>query len=192
MTHIMLDLETLSTAYNARILAIGAVKFDTKQARIYSRFYQVVHTPKLDNLAVLTFTDFTDHEGFHISKATMEWWAQQGDAARDVFNDPNSATMEATLEAFTKWATDDTEISEIRMWGNGASFDNTILSTAYDLCHQERPWKFYNDRCYRTVKNLYPEEKLVRTGTHHNALNDAESQADHLLAISAREGVKYG
>ena len=83
------------------------------------------------------------------------------------------------------WALQDADKKAVRLWGNGASFDNAILSTAYELCELEtvQPWRFYNDRCYRTVKSLYPEVAMVRTGTYHNALDDAESQALHLLAM---------
>ena len=69
------------------------------------------------------------------------------------------------------------------MWGNGAAFDNAILSTAYALCEIEPPWIYWNDRCYRTVKSLNRSIPFIRLGTHHNALSDAESQATHLMQI---------
>jgi inhibitor of KinA sporulation pathway (predicted exonuclease) len=33
------------------------------------------------------------------------------------------------------------------------------------------------------MKNMYPAIKLARTGTHHNAVDDAASQAYHLMNI---------
>jgi inhibitor of KinA sporulation pathway (predicted exonuclease) len=33
------------------------------------------------------------------------------------------------------------------------------------------------------VKNLHPEITMNRTGTHHNALDDARNQAQHLIDI---------
>jgi hypothetical protein len=36
---------------------------------------------------------------------------------------------------------------------------------------------------------MYPSVKLVRTGTHHNAVDDAESQAVHLIDICKTYGV---
>jgi inhibitor of KinA sporulation pathway (predicted exonuclease) len=48
----------------------------------------------------------------------------------------------------------------------------------------QAPWKFYNDRCYRTLKAMYPHIKMPkRTGTHHNALDDAISQVNHLILL---------
>lgn len=55
----------------------------------------------------------------------------------------------------------------------------------------EQPWAFWNDRCYRTLK-ARSELKIARTGTHHNALDDAKSQALHLITIwrAEREAVE--
>jgi inhibitor of KinA sporulation pathway (predicted exonuclease) len=69
------------------------------------------------------------------------------------------------------------------VWGNGADFDNPILAAAYRATGISQGWKPYNGRCYRTIKNLAPQVRLVRTGTHHNALDDARAQAQHLLDI---------
>jgi hypothetical protein len=170
MTHIMVDLETLSTHCNAAILAIGAVKFDAKR-KVYDRFYQVVDTPP-------------DQEGFDISSDTLHWWTKQSEEARAVFTDPSRVPITTALKQFFKWAMSDTEdVKDIRVWGNGAAFDNVILSTAYQLCDLKQPWMFWNDRCYRTMKNMNRTVGLTRIGTHHNAVDDAESQAVHLLAM---------
>jgi hypothetical protein len=167
MTHIMVDLETLSTRYNAAILAIGAVKFSPER-RCYDNFYQAVKTPP-------------EVEGFHISSDTLHWWTQQSEKAREVFTDPDAVDITLALKGFSVWALQDTDPKDIKLWGNGASFDNAILSTAYELCDVVQPWKFYNDRCYRTVKNLNRHVELTRVGIHHNALADAKTQAEHLL-----------
>lgn len=69
------------------------------------------------------------------------------------------------------------------LWGNGSDFDNVILASAYRSCNLEVPWKFWNNRCYRTVKALRPDIKIHRSGTYHNALDDAVSQAEHLMRM---------
>ena len=182
MTHIMVDLETLSTEPNAAIIAIGAVKFSAEEG-IYAKYYQAVASPPLDELVPMV----GDGDGFHISADTLEWWKQQSDEAKTVFRDPNAQTIKSALANFKAWALHETELDEIRVWGNGASFDNVILSTAYKMVGVDQPWKFYNDRCYRTIKNVAVNKReIVRKGTHHNALDDAESQAEHLLAMNVR------
>jgi exodeoxyribonuclease VIII len=52
----------------------------------------------------------------------------------------------------------------------------------------DAPWPFWKDKCYRTVKGIWKDIKLDRVGTHHNALHDAESQAEHLIAINRAAG----
>jgi inhibitor of KinA sporulation pathway (predicted exonuclease) len=65
-----------------------------------------------------------------------------------------------------------------------------ILNAAYHVSGSAAAWwKFYNNRCYRTLKNL-PAAKGTTidrgTGTHHNALDDAVSQAKHAVQILKR------
>lgn len=45
------------------------------------------------------------------------------------------------------------------------------------------PWAWRNDRCYRTIKALNRGVPMERLGAHHNALDDAISQALHLIAM---------
>lgn len=172
--HVMLDLETLSTLPNAMLLSIGAVKFAPEyfgyDDPVYDKFYQVVRSDK-------------ELTGFDINDDTLKWWTQQSEEARAVFADPNAVDLDTALHNFFAWVTRNADRDDVRMWGNGSSFDNVILSTAYRLRGFEQPWRFWNDRCYRTVKNMYPKVDMVRVGTHHNALADAESQARHLLQM---------
>ena len=74
--------------------------------------------------------------------------------------------------------------ADAEIWGNGASFDPVLWGSAYDAMHHPRPWRFWNERCFRTVKALYPHVPVPpRSGTHHNALADALHQALHLMAM---------
>jgi hypothetical protein len=73
--------------------------------------------------------------------------------------------------------------SVLTIWGNGSTFDNVILRSAFAAAGLEYPVRFWADQCYRTKKNEFPTVPLVREGTHHKALDDAISQAKHLQAI---------
>jgi hypothetical protein len=44
----------------------------------------------------------------------------------------------------------------VRIWGNGANFDNPLLACAFEAAGVRPCYKFFNERCYRTVKNQYP------------------------------------
>ncbi len=162
MNRIMLDLETMGTNSNAAIIAIGAVRFDKK---VTDKFYEVV-----------TLQSCVD-AGLEMDASTVMWWMDQSKEARDQFK-RDGIKLKFALFQFAAWAGEGAEV-----WGNGASFDNAILANAYSKCGLEQPWAFYNDRCYRTVKSMNKDIKLKRVGTYHNAVDDAESQALHLIEI---------
>jgi len=168
MNDIMLDLETMGTSFNAPIVAIGAVRFDPKSEEIGETFYQLIDLKSCVDKGLLLDVD------------TVLWWMRQGDNARGQICNPSleRVPLEIALVNFGIWLKPDDKV-----WGNGVDFDNVILSTAYRRCNLEQPWKFWNNRCYRTIKNMQPDIELVREGTHHNCLDDAISQAKHLQVI---------
>lgn len=169
---VMLDLETMGTRPTAAIVAIGAVAFDVPTATVHSKFY----TPVSLESAVAA--------GCDMDASTVLWWMKQSDAARAAFSGGGMQLVGA-LHAFSDWLSGLAPPDDVQVWGNGAGFDNVLLASAYRIAGVPRPWKHWNDRCYRTVKAMYPAVELVRVGTHHNALDDAESQAKHLMAMLA-------
>lgn len=173
MKRIMVDLETMSTRSNAAIIAIGAVKF-SKNKGIYDSFYRNVDLQSCIDL------------GLAVDGDTVMWWLRQNDKARGQFELHESTLLSEALVAFAYWCNG----GDKEIWGNGAAFDNVILANAYSALNKPLPWKFWEDRCYRTVKNLFPNIKQKRTGTHHNAVDDAETQAIHLLKIENNMGVR--
>ena len=161
--HCMVDLETLGTRPGDCILSLGAVLFNSSGTT--SEMYMTINQ------------DSSRGIGMRAQKSTIEWWQKQSEEARaDAFK--GEFSIETALTMFSMWLPKDTCV-----WGNGANFDNVLLGSAYRLAKKEQPWEFWNDRCYRTVKALFPQVKMARTGTHHNALDDAKSQALHLVAI---------
>lgn len=168
MPHIMIDLETMGTRPDAPIIAIGAVAFD--KDGVHDTFYLNVDLQS----AVTT--------GAKIDPSTVMWWLQQSKEARAAF-DTKGVELVTALDKLDAWF--DMQVDGCDgVWGNGASFDNTILSESYKRLGFNPPWPFWKDRCYRTVKSMYPEVEMARGGTHHNALDDARSQALHLIEIN--------
>ena len=175
MNDVMLDLETMGNGPDAAIVAIGAVEFDLAAQRIGERFYVAV------DLASAVAS------GGAMDASTVLWWMKQSDAARAAF-DVNGEPIAAALGQFAVWMEGRGKRDDLRVWGNGAGFDNVVLSSAFRRIGMKQPWPFRNDRCYRTVKAKHPEVKMQRVGTHHNAVDDAESQARHLMAMMAPKG----
>lgn len=161
----MIDLETLGTRPGSVIVAIGAVRFGG--GKILDRFYAVIDPQDAQAC------------GLTIDAGTVLWWLGQSDEARKEIAF-GGKPLAAVLTSFAAWLGDD---RETEVWGNGASFDCALLAEAYVRCGLPRPWRYPNERCYRTVKELHPEVELKRQGTHHNAADDAESQALHLMAM---------
>ena len=163
----MLDLETMGNGANSAIIAVGAVAFDN--TGIHGKFYQQVNLQSCLKA------------GMEMDTSTVLWWLKQSDAARKAFDENEKALpISKVLQMFGSFCTD---FNVQKMWGNGAAFDNVILSNAYRKCEIIQPWKFWNDACYRTIKNMFPVEEFKRIGVHHNAANDAETQAMHLIEI---------
>lgn len=163
-TQVMLDLETLGQTPGSVIVAIGAVKFGGGE--ILGDFYLRVDAQSCVDA------------GLWLDVSTVLWWFKQGDAARLELTRPGTP-LHSALERFTEWVGE----GDAEVWGNGASFDNALLTAAYDAARMRRPWTNFNDRCYRTVKAMFPDIPLARAGTHHNALDDARSQAVHLMEL---------
>lgn len=166
---VMLDLETMGNKPGAAIVAIGAVKFN--QDGILDRFYCTV-----DLQSCL-------HAGLVIDASTVMWWMRQNDEARNALQYPGYMLPDA-LTALKRWLHGIDNRNDYCVWGNGADFDNAIIACAYAAVGAPLPWDFWRNRCYRTMKSM-SSMQIERRGTHYNALDDAESQALHLLRILA-------
>lgn len=167
MKQVMLDLETMGTEPYSAIIAIGAVVFDIDSREIKQEFYTAVQLESCMKV------------GLSVQAGTIEWWMKQSDSARAAVTGPARILTSALYEF--SWQLD----SDTILWGNGSDFDNVLLRCAYQKCGMEVPWSPFNNRCYRTIKNLpqHRNNKIVRVGTHHNALDDAKSQALHLISL---------
>jgi DNA polymerase III epsilon subunit-like protein len=168
MKDIMVDLETMGNNPNAAIVAIGAVYFDLETGTLGEEFYCTVNL------------ESSVANGGIIDASTVMWWMKQSDEARKPLVE-NAIDIKEALELFREFVTKTPEDKNV--WGNGAAFDNVILGSAYTRLGLKKPWSFLNDRCYRTIKSMNKEIKLERSGTHHNALDDAKTQAMHLMKI---------
>lgn len=164
----MLDLETLGTRPGSIVLTIGAVKFS--KMGVGEKFYRAIC--EADSAA----------NGLSSDPSTLEWWLKQSEEAREAAF-AGTDSLQEVLAAFTEFCGTEEVIA---MWGNGSDFDNVLLGEAYRAAGMKPPWRFTCSRCYRTVKNLFPNVKVPRVGTAHNALDDAIYQANHLIAISKR------
>lgn len=170
MPHIMLDLETMGTRPDAAIVAVGAVHFDPKEKTILDKFYKPV-----DLASSMRYGGTVDAD-------TVKWWLQQSeDARKEIYR--RAYELPDVLTQFSLWVRFIGISDTIKMWGNGAAFDNVVLRSAYGMVEFPPPWLFRGDRCFRTVKATYSLLEKDSTGIHHNALDDAVWQAEYLMEL---------
>lgn len=163
MNHMMIDIETCGKRANAPILSIGAVMFDPMTGGLGQTFYAAVDPADAFRNGV------PDGD-------TFAWWMQQGDKARAAAVGGKKMLAAALGELIDfgkgRW-------SNVTVWGNGPSFDMTILEHGFSRVGREIPWMFWNVRDCRTVADLAGKRppKIGGNGVYHNALDDAKHQA---------------
>jgi len=171
--HIAIDLETLSTSPAAVILSIGAVAVceTTGQTLQFYRECSVASQPARKQDA-----------------STLKWWSTQSEAARKTYDFAHSDQAQSLLETLnhlTLWIGQLGETHEVFVWGNGSDFDIGILNHACKEISDFVPWNFRNVRDMRTLYDITKRFGMVievpRVGTHHNALDDAQFQANIVI-----------
>jgi hypothetical protein len=173
VTDLVIDLETMGTRLDAPIIAIGAVGVNRETCEVTDHTYYKQINLRSNVLA-----------GAKIDPDTVLWWLKQNDAARAAFADNHEAiSLSGALIEFGDWLR---QFGDIEVWGNGATFDNVLTAEAFKRFGMAVPWSYRNDRCYRTLRAMFPQvEAPLGTGTAHNALDDAVYQAKHLALIFA-------
>lgn len=176
-TDVMFDIETLSANPDAPILSIAAVPFNVDSGIVLPKeqcFHQ--HVKLEDELRL----------GTKPSASTLMWWLEQSVVARlGLVIGQNSAahTEDVALWLHNFLRANVSDLGKMRVWGNGANFDITLLEAFFRRAEEELPWKFYNVRCYRTLKNLKPEACLWKPKVKHDALEDAYAQALNCISV---------
>lgn len=174
--NIMMDIETTGVRPGCRVLSIGLVAFDEKGT--------------IDSL--LVHPKLSDQVGVDDGK-TMGWWDTQSAEAKSVFAD-NHILGESVEYVYKRIKTFIDDLVDARkslsqgldevdmcIWGNGATFDNSIVQHMFYAKGLPIPWNTFGDRCYRTAINMLDRPSLQRQGVHHNALDDAMYQANCLI-----------
>jgi 3'-5' exoribonuclease-like protein len=168
MNDLMIDLETLGTGSNSVVLSIGACFFDVDTGEIGETFY--------------TTLDIEDQirAGRKIDASTLQWWVKQSADAQKVFFD-EIRDADLALENFCTWVEMHAE-DRLHPWGNGSMFDIGILESLLADFAKDVPWKFSNVMDLRTFRRFVAKgSNVIRIGTHHNALDDAISQATFVI-----------
>jgi hypothetical protein len=171
----MLDLETLGTSAGARILTIGACRFNPYTAEIGKLFHVAVDDP----------------HGI-VDTSTFAWWLKQSaDAQRSMHEQleqhkRSDCSPLAAIRLFDCFCEGDAETPRAEyLWSNGPAFDEAILREFYRRYWMADSWPIRpsKGRCFRTLCELAgPELVRVESETAHDALSDAIAQARTVAA----------
>jgi len=179
MNNIMLDLETMGKGSNAAIVSIGAVFFNPLTGELGEQFYERIW---LESAAKYGELD----------ASTVAWWLGQSDEARAEINHNDSVGLSEALRRFSIFFIGEAlcSFADIRVWGNGCTFDNVIIANAYKQLKLQKPWSYAGDMDVRTIVelgrkllNFDPKKDMRIEGDKHNALADAIHQAKYVSAI---------
>jgi len=162
------DLETLDTKPTSYIISIGVCIFDFTSGEIIKRFSYLI--------------DHEEQPGRTISGSTVQWWLRQilkGNTEDLVLKGRINLT-----NALTHLRQDLVNYPKATVWGNGSTFDISILESAYNY---NTPWKYYNVRDMRTIVGIakdmgFNKRDVFNAGTAHNAEDDAVHQANIIMA----------
>ena len=160
LNHVMIDLETMGRTPGSAIVSVGAVIFDPRIGKKGAEFYA-----ELD----------WEHQDRLIDPETQRWWSRQSEEAKKALS--GLEELKECLGSLAKFLPRDAKV-----WGNGPTFDISMLEDGYRQYGIEVPWKFWNIRDCRTVLDMYEStrggtSKSMRGKVQHNALDDAIAQA---------------
>lgn len=182
-TDVSLDLETLGTGYGAAILSIGAASFNRHTGKIGPTY-----SAKIDLEESLRYG--------RVDASTLRWWlAQSKEAKQAAFSAGDGAMrMQQALQGFNAFV--NTLPANVCVWGNGATFDITLLDGAFDalaLPGCVPIWR-KNHWCIRDLRTLVDavdlrKDSIPFTGTPHVAVDDAIHQAKIAIACFAKLNV---
>lgn len=179
---IMVDVETLGTGDNAPIIQIGAVRFDW-----------AVSAEAPEGWTSSPYGEFRQNvlwnsEGFgKIDADTLQWWLKQdGTTRRGVFDQEHALSLNVALWSFFKWVRDGGDAWTV--WANSPDFDLRLLRQACERTEVPYEFTYRQPRDMRTLVKVLgvDEDRPLRVGKKHDALDDAHHQARHVVNIMQR------
>ena len=181
-TDLSVDLETLGTEPGAVITQIGLAAFNSRP---------VITTRDKSGLEIVGDRIDVDPQscldaGMHASWSTISWWLTQDAEARE------SMARQIGLDIHTALGRVDNFIagqmgSHFKVWGNGATFDISLLNEMYRIDNRKVPWQFRNIRDMRTLIAVTTEDKILWgvAKVAHSAMHDAIAQAETIRSCFA-------
>lgn len=176
MDDLMIDIEAFSTRYDAFLVSVGACFFDRKTGMIGGKYHEQVAM-------------VSDPFNGALRVEEVAWWMGQEEEARKIITESKSKmSVQQLLKHFSSFVVANRGKAEnLRVWGNGSSFDVGVLTVRYQQCNMETPWTFRSERDVRTIvdvskeiTSVNPRNRIKFEGIKHNPLDDAIHQAKYV------------
>lgn len=164
-THIMCDIDSLSTKPGAIVMSAAFVRCS-------------------DEVAMSVNLSIPEQEAIGLTKdtSTCEWWATQ-DARAWQAATQNPLPLNVGLPYIAQWLQWAHGGGDWLMWCHGATFDCPLLEAVFARFAVACPWQYWQVRCTRTLYDLAGVNlKDFPYPPPHIALNDAISQTRALNA----------
>lgn len=171
MRSLAIDIESMSTAPNAALTAIGIVEFHHNRDNaegtgplIEREFYVPIH------LASAVYA------GGIMDPATVLWWMKEElllARRKWMFN---AVPIELALQTMLDWIGDP---KDVFVYARGPQFDCTIVKESMKRRGMPMPWEFRNERDTRTMCKMYPSIVIPEQPglLKHYAMDDARYEA---------------
>lgn len=165
MREIMLDIETLGTSDNALITTISMVQFDLETGEVGSQIELALNWEEQEK------------NGGIIDAGTVRWWMQQADVAIKAMVNLPTYSVERVIVEIEEWieAIFGEKVNDVKVWGNGVTFDNTIVRNLYTRHGATFPIPYWGDTDVRTLLALCPtkvKKEVEFVGTQHKGIDD--------------------
>jgi hypothetical protein len=165
---VMIDTETLGKSPGCVVVAIGVVEWsvDAGVTDIWERSVNI---------------ESCQEAGLDIDAGTLTWWLNQSPAAREQLDGGDD--LERVLRDLRDQVADADEV-----WANTPRFDCSILRAVFEAVGLEPPWRYWEERDYRTLRGELPDSiwpDIKQDGIDHSAVADAQHQAE-CLALALR------
>lgn len=173
MDDLMLDTESAGTGPDGALMAIGAVFFDESTGQLGPTFYRNIHLATAVNA------------GGEMDASTVLWWLGQPDEVRNAVRFSAEPIGDVLRDFAAFCEQHGPGLKDLRVWGCSPTFDCQKVERAMWRLGRQAPWLYFNERCYRTVRERAHSVPLDERSNLHNALEDAKFQAMHLIKIAA-------
>lgn len=177
--HVQVDIETLGSGKNGRILQLGAVGFDFNEG-VLEPHELIQIEDRCFNMRVADYPGATEEAGNHT------FWDDPKQAeAKAAIERMQEYPLPAVLEKFSKFCKEWLG-KRGKIWAKPPQYDLRLLRDAYELAGIDCPWHYSHEHDVRTL--LYVARQVPLSGFKapdvsgarllpHYALHDAVEQA---------------